>query len=380
MIIAGYIIISIYIIIMIVLLLGYQRVPLFKIIKPEELISQTKFSIIIPFRNEAENLPDLLTSITKLNYPLSLFEIIWVDDDSEDFSVKIIKDFFNTPSNIGVNIQIIANVRASNSPKKDAITSAIKIAQFPWIVTTDADCILPNNWLKIFDKYIQKNEVNMMAGPVSYIKNKSLVNAYQQLDNYSLQTTTIGCFGLQSPLLCNGANLAYRKENFIKMNGFSGNNHLASGDDVFLLEKFVKGNSLKVKFVKSKEAMVVTKAENSWKQIISQRIRWASKTTKQKNSALKGLGITVFITNLMMIILVILGLIDISISLHVAAILLLKIMIDSLVVCNHATNFDFKIKPFSFFISEILYPLITIFVVFGSLKGTYIWKKRTFKK
>jgi hypothetical protein len=40
--------------------------------------------------------------------------------------------------------------------------------------------------------------------------------------------------------LCNGANLAYKKTVFTELNGFQGNENIASGDDIFLFEKFYK--------------------------------------------------------------------------------------------------------------------------------------------
>ena len=118
--------------------------------------------MIIPFRNEAENLPKLLKSIERLQYPKHLFEVILVDDASEDASVSVIKKVLDTNSSTDkctrTNIRVIDNVRESNSPKKDAITSAIQMAKYDWIITTDADCILPKFWLDTFDAFIQKND------------------------------------------------------------------------------------------------------------------------------------------------------------------------------------------------------------------------------
>ena len=70
----------------IVLIYGFTKVNTIQYtgVKPK-----TKFSIIVPFRNEAENLPVLLESLSKLNYPMELFEVILVDDESEEvFSVQ----------------------------------------------------------------------------------------------------------------------------------------------------------------------------------------------------------------------------------------------------------------------------------------------------
>ena len=380
MIVYYYIVISVYIATMIVLIIGYHKVPLFQFFKSETKSSQTKFSVIIPFRNEAENLPALLNSIINLNYPISSFELLFVDDDSEDKSVRVIEDFFKTNQNLKIDFQTLNNNRISKSPKKDAITTAIISSKHSWIITTDADCILPLNWLRTFDLFIQKNSPNMVVGPVCYISENSCVNSYQQFDNFSLQATTIGAFGLQNPLLSNGANLAYKKEVFIQVNGFSGNDHVASGDDIFLLEKFIKKDLAKVQFVKSLEVLVKTKAETSWRDIIEQRIRWASKTSKQKNRASIGLGVLVFITNLMIILLFILSFIQPFYFFHFVIIFALKLIIDGFIMNRHTRSFSLKFNGWSFYLCEIIYPFITIIVVLGSLFGTYTWKNRTFKK
>ena len=75
-----------------------------KIFPSERIHPKTRFSIIIPFRNEAENLPNLLKTIAELNYPSELFEIIFVNDASDDHSETIIaaapKEENNNPKTI----------------------------------------------------------------------------------------------------------------------------------------------------------------------------------------------------------------------------------------------------------------------------------------
>jgi len=116
-----------------------------------------------PFRNEATHLPDLLKTIETLNYPKHLFEIIFIDDNSEDDSAEIIRKAINSNPFIKTAIRIIQNERTTNSPKKDAITLAIRNAKHDWIITTDADCQLPKFWLDSFDEYIQKNDTICVA-------------------------------------------------------------------------------------------------------------------------------------------------------------------------------------------------------------------------
>jgi glycosyltransferase involved in cell wall biosynthesis len=129
-----------------------------KKISKKDLKPKTSFTIIVPFRNEAENLPNLLNSFSNLNYPTDLFEVILVDDNSfEKFQIL----------NSKFQVSLIDNIRTSNSPKKDAISTAMQHVKTNWVITTDADCIVPENWLLTFDNYIQQNQVSMLAGAVT---------------------------------------------------------------------------------------------------------------------------------------------------------------------------------------------------------------------
>ena len=196
---------------------GFDRVRPFEISENEQKIG---FSIVIPFRNEAENLPRLLKSIQKLSYPENQLEFLFVNDASSDDSATIIEKSMKTSQ---FDYQILSAKRNTNSPKKDAIQTAIETAKYEWILTTDADCMLPKNWLNTFSDFIQENDSKMVVGPVSYETKSSILHHFQLLDFMSLQASTIGGFGIQKPFLCNGANLAYRKDVFREVDGFEGN-------------------------------------------------------------------------------------------------------------------------------------------------------------
>ncbi len=367
-----------YLIAMTVVILGMLRLSIYHGEKGE---AQTKFSVIIPFRNEAERLPELLNSIKKLNYPSHLYEVIFVDDASEDESISIITNALQKEKNTNSpTFKVIPNLRLSRSPKKDAITEAISHSENNWIITTDADCILPDTWLAAFDAYIKKNEPVLVAAPVSYKSNRSFVEQFQKLDGLSLQMVTMASFGLEAPLLSNGANLAYKKEAFLKVKGFSENNHIASGDDIFILEKIQASFPGKAKFLKSRDAIVDTFPEKDWTSAIRQRIRWASKTSKQNNRASKALGGLVFFANLMAIIGAFLYLFNSQVlSIYLPA-FLLKVLVDFIVLKVGSQFFKTKIDTITFWGSLIIYPFIILRVVLGSLKGNYNWKGRKFGK
>lgn len=344
----------------------------------EEKTTKNRFSIVIPFRNEAANLPALLESVKKLKYPAAQFELLFVDDASEDISVALIEELLKTETELAV--QVLSNIRTSGSPKKDAITTGIRKAKYEWILTTDADCQVPKYWLREYDAFIQKHQPKCIAGPVGYASNRAFIQQYQQMDGWSLQGVAMGSFGLNNPLLCNGANLAYRKDAFEQLNGFGGNDHIASGDDIFILEKMKQAFPKDIQFLKSKEAIVFTQPCRQWTELVQQRIRWASKTSKQKNLATTALGLIVFAANLLVVLGLLLCFIKHELIPYYAAFLGAKLLIDFIFLSRTAAFFTRKVPFVSFLLSVLCYPVITVCVVLGSFTGSYQWKGRTHKK
>ena len=348
------------------LIYGFNRMRRFS---KAEFIPKTSFSIVVPFRNEKENLPNLLHSISLLNYPKELVEVILVDDDSDDeFRIQ----------NLEFRIQMIKNVRKSNSPKKDAIETAIQIAKHDWIITTDADCLVQKDWLTIYDQYIQENEVEMVASGVCYIPKNGFLSAFQNLDFLSLQGATIGSFGINQPFMCNGANFAYSKSFFKELNGFQGNETIASGDDVFLLQKAVSVAPKKVGFLLAKESIVATNPVATWSDLFQQRVRWASKSTGYSSVYGKLLALVVFGGNLAWIVsflLWLVGLLDQNIFMLFVA---LKFLIDFILLFKTANFFESKLQYV--LASSLLYPFFSVSVAVYSLFGKYSWKGRNFRK
>ncbi|MEM6718490.1 MAG: glycosyltransferase [Bacteroidota bacterium] len=364
-----------YALLIISLIYGFWKVP--NTNRQEYVATKTEFSVIIPFRNEAKHLPKLLKSISNLHYPREKVSFWLVNDASEDDSVAIIEKFCQ--ENTTWDIRILQNNRVSNSPKKDAIVTAISQIQSDWIVTTDADCILPIFWLSFLNQKIVAEQPKMIAAPVTYEEEKSFFSYFQLLDFLSLQGTTTGSFGLVIPFMCNGANLAYQKEAFLAVNGFSGNDTIASGDDVFLLEKFIQKWPKKVVYLKSKSTLVKTYAMRTWKEFVSQRIRWASKSANYNLFTGKVIGVIVILMNLLFCLLPILLFTKISWKLLVG-IFVAKMSINSILLIQTLRFTQQKIRLLYLIISNIIYPYCTVFIFFRSLFSTYTWKNRSFKK
>lgn len=349
------------------LIYGCSQVPLYT--KQGET-PKTTFSILVPFRNETENLPILLESIAKLKYPTDLFEVLLIDDASEEK--------FQIP-NSKFQITLTNTIRQSNSPKKDAITTGVPLAKNEWIITTDADCIVPENWLLTMDDYIQKHKVEMIAGAVTYDCKPSFLHHFQQLDLTSLQGATIGSVGINKGFMCNGANFAYTQSLFQKLNGFAGNDKIASGDDVFLLQKAIGQYPEKVHYLKSKDTIVRTQPTDSWKALFHQRVRWASKTSSYQSRFGIGLGLIVFAGNLSLILGLALGIFGWIPLISIMFLWLAKFMVDS-VLLYRTHRFLSPYKMRYWIGSSLLYPFFNTSVALYSLFGSYEWKGRRFEK
>jgi cellulose synthase/poly-beta-1,6-N-acetylglucosamine synthase-like glycosyltransferase len=367
-------ILLVYVLLIVQLIFGLNKVKSFHV---TDLTPKTAFTIVIPFRNEAKNLPNLLESISNLNYPHKMIEIILVDDFSTDNSARICIQWRMKYEHLDTTL--LENLHLSYSPKKDAIGRAMPIAKHDWIVTTDADCIVNKNWLLTLDNYIQKNNPEMIVGAVMYLAKNNWFHHFQQLDLMSLQGITIGSFGIGKPFMCNGANFAYTKKIFSKIGGFGGINDKASGDDVFLLQKAVNTNKEKVHYLKNNDFIVKTKPENDLYKLFMQRVRWAGKSTSYKSGYAKFLAIIVLLMNLSLTFAFCLLPFAFLNWKVVLSVFLTKYVVDYIMLYK-SNAYLRKGKFFVPVASSVIYPFFSSLVGIYSLFGSFKWKGRIFRK
>ncbi len=258
----------------------------------------TKFTIVIPARNEAANIEACIGGILAQNYPTHLFEIIVVDDFSEDETANIVASLALQHNNVRL-LQLKDFTKNENlvAYKKRAIEIAIGQANGDWIVTTDADCSGTNKWLATYDAYIQENDCVMVAAPVAYTNTGSFLSVFQVLDFISLQGITAAAVASGSHTLCNGANLCYSKNAFESVGKFSGIDHLPSGDDMLLMHKMKKSYPGKIGYLFTQDAVVTTAPSATLGLFIQQRIRWASKAYGYQDKIIFWILLLVYLVN-----------------------------------------------------------------------------------
>ncbi|UZH54138.1 glycosyltransferase [Salinimicrobium tongyeongense] len=377
MIAAAVVITLLYVLAMLFLLYGFSQVKNFC---GSHSAPKSGFSIVIPYRDEAGNLPLLFKSLLQLKYPPEMFEIIAVDDASQDSSEGLWKDF--QQENPQLNLKLLQNIRISGSPKKDALALAIGSSKEDYILTTDADCELPPGLLSNYNSLIAETGAVAVAAPVA-LKTEgpkmSFLRGFQEMDFFSLQAATMGGFGVDIPFMCNGANFCYSKKAFLEVNGFEENLEVASGDDIFLLEKFQK-KGLRTAFLKSAGAIVRSAPASSWQELFFQRVRWAAKTSAYQSFFPKSLGLLVFSMNLLLVLLSLLVLMTVMPPGLLLMVFLLKFNVDFYLIYSSARFFEREKGMKMYFLSSIVYPFFSSSVAVFSFFSGYHWKGRHFRK
>lgn len=284
----------VYVLLVLYMRKGWSSIPYFCSTK----MPIAKVSVLIAARNEEENIARTIDCILNQNFPRENFELIIVDDHSTDRTAAIVKSY----SDQGVKLLQLSVGDKLNSYKKYAITKAIELSTGDIIVTTDADCRMGKNWLKTIVQYFEANDSYLVSSPVVYSEEKNYFENLQTLEFMYLIGLGAAGIGNHSPTTCNGANLAYRKSVFFEMGGFNGIDNLASGDDELFLHKVAERYAKRIGFCKAREAIVYTDAKPDLKSFISQRKRWASKSTKYKNKKVVALGVSIWLFNLALLV------------------------------------------------------------------------------
>lgn len=345
--------------------------------KVSEKIPEEVISIIVPFRNEEKNIVSTYNSLTSQNYPQEKFEIIFINDSSDDNSLQILE---NLPKKRNVFIYTVPKDYSANAHKKRAIRFGIEKSKGEIIITTDADCIHKKDWLKNLLKFMDE-KTGFVSGPVEFTYSSNLFIEMQRLEFAGLVITGAGLIGSENPIICNAANIAYRKKAFNEVDGFTYQMSLSSGDDELLMQKIHRDTDYQIKFALDKNAIVSTEANPTVKDFYHQRKRWASKGLFYGDHLLLLKLVLIFLFYLSLIIQPILGYI-LSPKFFVSFIIsiLVKISAEYLVLKKGISLlFDSRIlKPF--LISEILQVPYILVSGFMGMFGNLVWKDRRIKR
>ncbi|WP_211315909.1 glycosyltransferase [Algoriphagus ratkowskyi] len=325
-------------------------------------------TLIVPFRNEAENALNLSLNLKKLSYPN--LEILLIDDHSEDASFQLLEQYFLEERNVQI-------LKIPTNGKKASIEYGVNLAVGEIILCTDMDCSFKESWIEEMVYPFQDPQVQLVAGAVLVEVKNTFLEVFQSLDWASILLVTNYFFAKKEPLICSGANLSYRKSAFEQVDGYEGNRQIASGDDEFLLKKIagMYGRDACV-YLNSSQILVTTRAEQTWQSLINQRVRWASKwkahfSISHALSAAGGfLAQLIWLGSFYLISSGVKGVLALGL------VWLLKIAAEKLSLGKVLKSFGRFSSPYSFLQTSFVHPFYVLRVGWGVFRGKFTWKGR----
>jgi len=341
-----------------------------------------RISIIIPARDEADNIGPCLRSILEQPYPADMLEILVIDDFSTDDTAAIAASLLGNGHGQVLRLeQYLSKTERLNSYKKKALELAIGAAQGEWIVTTDADCIAAPGWLASMSDAMQQDSLQFLAAPVSFTPpdRRDILYYFQSLDFMTMQGITAASAALKLGNMCNGANLAFRKAAYTAVDGYKGIDHIASGDDMMLMYKIQQHYPQGIGYLKEAAAIVTTPAQPGWRSFLNQRVRWSSKADKYDDKKLTLILALVYFFNCSFILLAVAGFFNRDCWLWLLALLVAKTLVELLFLVPVAAFYHKKKELLWFPLLQPLHILYIILAGFLGKFGSYQWKGRKVK-
>jgi len=358
-----------YMLVIIIITVGWSRLKHFD----EQGVTNVPFiSIVIAVRNESTAIENLLKSLIQQHYPPNHFEVIIVDDHSDDNTVELINQFSNHNNTFCIKL-----FHANKRGKKAAIKQGINNAKHNLIVTTDGDCRMGNKWLSCLADYYEMKSPKLLAGPVVYSNNKGTLQQFFMLDFMSLVAAGAGSLGLGLPLMGNAANMVFTKQTYFEIESLQDGKAHASGDDVFLMQAISKKyGSKEIHFIKNKLATVETAPPSNLKSFFSQRTRWASKAVAYRSWWAILVSIIVFAFNFFLVIGLLYTLIYPKYAVIYVLFILLKLIIDSPLLHLFSGFVKRKISILKMLLLGFIYPVYIVVTAVFAFLYPYNWKGR----
>jgi cellulose synthase/poly-beta-1,6-N-acetylglucosamine synthase-like glycosyltransferase len=340
-----------------------------------EAVQEAEFpfvSIIVVGRNEGENLTACINSIVQNDFPVQSYEIIYVDDHSEDDSLEKLNAIKTKQLEV-LCLKDYEGLTRDNKFKKQAIEYALTRAKGDLILHTDADTIVGKRWIRSHAISYAKGNV-FSAAPVVLEEPYNFLTGFQMLDVLTTMAVTGGGIKAGMHYLANGANMSYdakARQQIKDPDGYV----FASGDDVFLIQSFRRLKIGPISFLADPEAIVETKSVKRWRAFFNQRFRWAGKSRGYRDGNLLFVEALVFFMNLSLLInglLLVLSLVGYHVFLTQ---IILKLLTDVLFIRSASSKLGIKTG------GKYILPAFLFFPVYYLIIGisTFLPIQRTWK-
>ncbi len=350
---------------------GWMLTPFFESTKAYQ--PTTKVTVLVPARNEAENIAQLLTCLLAQNYPSELLQVLVIDDHSEDVTADV-------AAQMGVQVLSLTGIAEG---KKAAITHGVNHATGDLIFTTDADCQMGINWVKTIVQYYENHNHKVITGPVAFHgpsnTDHRLLHHFQCLDLIGLMFITAGSLRFKFPNMANGANFAFEKKLFVALNGYTGIDGTPTGDDILFLLKAHSHYPGCAGFIKAKEAIVTTTPADNWQAFWQQRRRWVSKATGFGDKRLTAILVFYYLYALLTVVFGVLMFVEPVLFLAFGLLFFGK-LVSEFVIMAHSAAFFGRLAELLWFVpAQFMHIYYVLRIGIEAQLKTYTWKNRPYK-
>lgn len=333
--------------------------------------NNVKASVLIAARNEEKNIGNLLKSLYNQTFSKELFEVIIIDDHSEDETISVVENFLKEHKDINLKF-----FKAEKEGKKHAISQALHLAENELILVTDADCFLKETWIESIVNFYKEKNCKMILAPVLLSPAETFFEKIQVLEHLSLIGSTAGSAAIGFPVMCNGANMAYERLAALEVEKQRKDFNIPSGDDMFLMEYFIKNYGAEnVKFLLSKNAIVKTNTCKNISEFFRQRRRWVSKTKSYTSWKILSTAFVVLFFNLSIISLLVSALFSPTLLIPYFLLTFLKFLIDYPLLRNITTFMNQKNLLIWTLPLEFVYPFYAVFTAISGMLINVKWKR-----
>ncbi|MGE5399392.1 MAG: glycosyltransferase [Ignavibacteriales bacterium] len=353
--------------------MGISRLKQLPVRSDEELPT---VSVILPARNEEANISATLTSLANQDYPKEKLTIVMVNDRSNDATGAKMQEFACRYKNFRqVNIEMLPEGFA---PKKHALSKAISGTDSEMIITTDADCTHPAEWVRTLLSYFKEDTGLVTALTVFEPDDYTIYHRLHSLDFLSQAVVSAGAMGNNMPLMCSAPNLAYRRKAFDEIGGYGDKSVCVSGDDNLLLQNLVKLKKYKTAFAVGSGSIVKSVPPLTVSGVWHQRLRWGTQGFFYP-AKVKLAGLMIFLYYLAIVLCPVLYFAGLISSTSLIVIPLIKIISDFIVIRAGFKKLKIKFETGIFLLLSAIHPMLIIATLISSFTMPFDWKGTSLK-
>jgi cellulose synthase/poly-beta-1,6-N-acetylglucosamine synthase-like glycosyltransferase len=320
-------------------------------------------SIVISAKNEVNNIPSLLNSLKKIDYPENKFEIILVDDNSSDNTYFLAENFRNEIP----NLKIIKAEHKIYPGKKGSLAFGIRNTLYDYILITDADCIVSAGWLKNYSEKFSEG-YDFLFGNAPFIKQPGFANTIARFENLRTFFLYINALNLHLPYSAAARNFGFKKSSFYNIKGYENTQETLSGDDDLLIREAHK-NKMRIGYIPESNAAVYSHAKNTLKEYIGQKSRH-TKTSMYYLLVHKIILSSWHLFNLVLLFSVFIGFLNHWFFLPFA----IKILADIVIVKSNEKKSNYKFGLVEIIYLQVIYELLIIVNFINALFRKDKWK------